>query len=175
MTALRPDIAAARANARFSLGSGRELRQLESVLSADETVSAMTQCRYQGCFGLAVLTDSRFLFLCNGLIWRAYEDISLDRITHVQWHTVFGVGTLTLHLGAVPLEFTGVSGPGGTAAVQGLRQNMAGRDRLDRQVREGILTLAAHFESPAAAPALDSFPDEVPECYFLADSMVPRT
>lgn len=35
---LRPDIAAARTEARFSLGSGRELRQLEAMLSTDEMV-----------------------------------------------------------------------------------------------------------------------------------------
>lgn len=175
VTDLRPDIAAARARAKFSLGSGRELRRLETLLSHDEAVAAMAQCRYQGCFGLAVLTDSRFLFLCNGVIWRVNEDLGLDRIAHVQWRTVFGIGTLTLHVGPVPLEFTGVSGPGGAAVVQGLRQSMAGRDRLDRQVREGILTLAADFAPPGPAAVLDSFPDEVPEAYFLTGSVLPET
>lgn len=170
VTALRTDIAAARASARFSLGSGRELRRLEAVLSPDETVTAMTQCRYRGCFGLAVITDTRFLFLCNGVIWRVNEDICLDRIGLVQWHTVFGLGTLTVHVGAVALEFTGLSGPGGVAVAQGLRQHVAEKDRLGRQAREGILALAARFTPHAPAAVLPGFPDEVPEAYFLAGS-----
>lgn len=167
---LRPDIAAARANARFSLGSGRELRQLNAMLSPDETVAAMTQCRYQGCFGLVVITDTRFLFLCNGVIWRVNEDIGLDRIALVQWHTVFGLGTLTVHVGAVALEFTGLSGPGGVAVAQGLRQHVAEKDRLDRQAREDILALAARFTPHAPAAVLPDFQNEVPEAYFLAGS-----
>ncbi|HSN36857.1 MAG TPA: hypothetical protein VLT34_10945 [Arthrobacter sp.] len=57
------DIGEARGSARFSLGSSRELARLEEVLGAEETVAAMTQARYQGCFGLAVLTGARLLFL----------------------------------------------------------------------------------------------------------------
>lgn len=166
---LRPDISAARAGARFSLGSGRELRQLESMLSPDETVAAMAQCRYQGGFGLAVITDTRFLFLCNGVIWKVNEDIGLDRIGHVQWQTVLGLGTLTLHLSAVPLEFTGLSGPGGAAVVRELRRHLAENDRLDRQAREGTLALAARFTPSAPAAALSYFADEVPEACFLTD------
>lgn len=94
-----PRIATARAHAKFCLGSGRELRQLNAMLSPGETVAAMTQCRYQGCFGLAVIPDTRFLFLCNGVIWRVNEDISLDRISLVQWQTVLGLCTLTLQVG----------------------------------------------------------------------------
>lgn len=163
---LRPDITAARASARFSLGSGRELRQLESLLSPDETVAAMAQCRYQGCFGLAVITDTRFLFLCHGLIWRVNEDIGLDRIALVQWHTVLGLGTLTLHIGAVPLEFTGLSRPGGAAVVQGLRRHVAAKDRLDRQAREGILALAA----PVSARWLKWWEASMPTLFFMASA-----
>lgn len=85
----------------------------------------------------------------------------------MQWHTVFGLGSLTIHVGAVPLEFTGVSGPGGVAVVHGLRQHVAAKDR---QVREGILAMAARFKAPVSAPAPNVFPDEVPETYFLNDS-----
>lgn len=170
VTTLRPDIAAARAEARFSLGSGRELRQLNAMLAPDETVAAMAQCRYQGCFGLAVITGTRFLFLCNGVIWRVNEDIGLDRIGLVQWHTVLGLGTLTLHVGAVALEFIGVSGPGGACVVQKLREHVAEKDRLDRQAREGILALAARFTQPAPDPAISVFPDELPESYFRPDA-----
>lgn len=139
------------------------------MLSPDECVAAMTQCLYQGCFGLAIITDTRFLFLCNGIVWRVNEDIGLDRIGLVQWHTTLGLGTLTLHVGAVPLEFTGLSGPGGAAVVQELRQQVAEKDRLDRQARESILALAARFAPPAPAARTSGFPDEVRGAYFLAD------
>lgn len=170
VTPHRPDIAAARASAKFSLGSGRELRRLEQMLSADETVTAMTQCRYQGCFGLAVLTDTRLLFLCDGVIWKVTEDAALGRISHVQWRTVFGLGTLTVHVGAVPLEFTGVSGPGGTAVVQGLRRQVNETEQVSRKVLEGILAMATHVTAPVPESGLDGFPDEVPESHFLLDA-----
>jgi hypothetical protein len=112
-TPLRPDIAAARTSAKFSLGSGRELAYLGTMLAADETVAAMVPCRYQGCFGLAVLTDTRLLFLCYGFIWKVSDDVPLDRIGLVQWQTIFGFGILTVHAGGAPLQVTSVYGPGG--------------------------------------------------------------
>ncbi|MET4144218.1 hypothetical protein [Arthrobacter sp. UYCo732] len=174
-TPLRPDIAAARARTKFSLGSGRELRHLAQLLTAGETVSAMTRARYQGCFGLAVLTDTRFLFLCHGFIWKVTEDISVDRISLVQWRTVFGVGTMTVHAGAVPLEFTGVRGLGGTAVVQGLRKQGAGRDVVDRKVREGILLIAEHVAAAAPEAAMAGFPDEVRETYFSGQELLTQS
>jgi hypothetical protein len=144
-TPLRPDIAAARTSARLSPGSGRELARLEDMLAADETVEAMVQARSQGCFGLAVLTDTRLLFICDGVIWKVSDDIALDRIGLVQWQTVFGFGTLTVHAAGAPLQFTGITGPGGAAVLRGLRAHLADKDRLERRSREGILALAAHF------------------------------
>lgn len=46
--------------------------------------------------------------------------------------------------------------------LQGLRDHVAEKDRLDRQAREGILALAARFTPPAPAAVLPVFPDEVP-------------
>lgn len=174
-TPLRPDIAAAQSSAKFSLGSRREFKLLARMLSADEAVTAMAQCRYQGCFGLAVLTDTRFLFLSDGVIWKASEEIGLDRIVHVHWRTVFRVGSLTLHAGGAPLELTGFHGPGGPEILRGIRRHVAGKDRLDRQTRDGILAMAARFAPapgpmPEPEPTLDVFPDELSGAYFLSDS-----
>lgn len=163
-TPLRPDIAAARTSARLSLGSGRELARLEEMLAADETVEAMTQARYQGCFGLAALTDARLIFLCDGVIWKVSDDIALDRIGLVQWQSVFGVGTLTVHAAGAPLQFTGIAGPGGKAVLCGLRAHLADKDRLEREARDGILALTAHFAPdtiPAGIP--EGFGDHRPE------------
>lgn len=150
-TTLRPDITAARTQARLSPGSGRELTRLDEMLGVDETVEAMMQARYQGCFGLAVLTSTRLLFLCDGVIWKVSDDIALDRIGLVLWQSVFGFGTLTVHAAGAPLQFTGITGRGGAAVLQGLRAHLAEKDRLERKTQEGILTLAAHF-TPAPAP-----------------------
>lgn len=157
-TPLRPDIAAARSSAKFSLGSGRELSRLEEMLAADETVEAMVQGRYQGCFGLTVLTGSRLLFICDGVIWKVSDDIALERIGLVQWQTVFGCGTLTVHVAGAPLQFTGIAGPGGNAVVRGLRAHLAEKDRLEREARGGILALTAHF-------APEAVPDDVSEVF----------
>jgi hypothetical protein len=102
------------------------------MLAADETVEAMVQSRYQGCFGLAVLTNARFVFLCDGVSWKVSDDIALERIGLVQWQTVFGVGTLTLHVAGAPLQFSSVYGPGGAAEVRGLRETVAKKDWLER-------------------------------------------
>jgi hypothetical protein len=150
-TPLRPDITAARTQARLSPGNGRELARLDEMLGADETVEAMVQARYQGCFGLAVLTDTRLLFLCDGVIWKVSDDIALDRIGLVQWQTVFGFGTLTVHAAGAPLQFTGITGRGGAAVLRGLRAHLTEKDRLESQARESILALAAHF-TPEPAP-----------------------
>lgn len=155
-TQLRPDFAAARTSARFTLGSGRELARLQEMLAADETVEAMVQARSQGCFGLAVLTDTRLIFLCDGIIWKVSDDIALERIGLVQWQTVFGFGTLTVHTAGAPLQFTGITGPGGTAVLHGLRAHLAEKDRLERQAREGILALTAHF-APEPAQLIPEF------------------
>ncbi|MBG0738971.1 hypothetical protein IV500_05980 [Paeniglutamicibacter antarcticus] len=154
-TPLRPDIAVARMNARFSLGSGRELGRLEDLLTGDETVEAMVQGRSQGCFGLLVLTDARLLFVCDGIIWKVNDDVALARISLVQWQTVFGFGALTVHVAGTALQFTGLTGPGGTAILRGLRESLAEKDQLERQVREGLIALAAHFKP-------DPLPDSVP-------------
>jgi hypothetical protein len=161
-TPLRPDIAAARTSAGFSLGSGRELARLDEMFAADETVEAIVQARHQGCFGLAVLTDARLIFICHGLIWKVSDDIALDRIGLVQWQTVLGFGALTVHVAGAPLEFTGVKGPGGTAIVHGLRAHLAEKDRLERQARDGILALAAQFIHEPAPDDLSAFGDGEP-------------
>jgi hypothetical protein len=154
-TPLRPDIAAARTIAKLSPGSGRELTRLKEMLGADEVVDAMSQARYQGCFGLIVLTGTRMLFLCDGIIWKVSDDVPLDRIGLVQWQTAFGFGTLTVHAGGATLQFTGVTGPGGAAILRGIRAHLAEKDRLERQAREGIHALTSHF-SPAPDDTLVS-------------------
>ena len=158
---LRSDIAAARTQANFYLGCRRELSRLEGSLDQGEKVKAMVQCRYQGCFGLAVITGTRLLFLCHGFIRKVSDDILLERIDLIQFRTVFGCGALTIHVAGSALEFRSVCGAGGRAVVQGLRQNLARRDRLDRWARTGVLSLAEQFAvEPATAPATAILPDE---------------
>lgn len=153
-TPLRPDITAARNHARLSPGSGRELARLNEMLGADETVEAMAQARYQGCFGLAVLTGTRLLFLCDGIIWKVSDDIPLERIGIVLWQSIFGFGTLTIHAAGAPLEFTSVTGPGGAAVLRGLRAHLAEKDRFEHEARASLLALSARFTpEPAPAPA----------------------
>lgn len=172
-TPLRPDIAAARTNARFSLGSGRELGRLEDLLTGDETVEAMVQGRSQGCFGLLVLTDERLIFVCDGIIWKVNDDVALDRIGLVQWQTVFGFGALTVHVAGSALQFTGLSGPGGKAILHRLCNHLAEKDLLERRVREGLLALATQFKTgpvPDSGPAgfEDSMADPVADAHMAA-------
>lgn len=155
-TPLRPDLDAAKKQAKFSLGSGRELILLEDMLAPDEGVEAMIQCRYEGCFGLAVLTGTRLLFVCDGFIWKSVDEFALERIGAVQWQTVFGIGALRFHVEGTVLEFSGIYGPSGPAMVKGLREHLADRDRVNVQARDSLIALAAQFV-PAPEPTV---PDE---------------
>lgn len=160
-TPLRPDIAAAQSRARIRVGIRRELSCLQGTLAAEETVSVMFMCRYRGWVGLAVLTDARLLVIADGMIWKMRDEVPLDRVSFVQWQTVFGVGALTVHAGGSSLEFTGIQGPAGQEAADTIREHLAGQDQLERQCRAGILALAANF-APNPAPVDD------PEDFFLA-------
>lgn len=156
---LRTDINIARAHARLSPGSGRELARLQDLLGTDEMVEAIAQARYHGCFGLVVLTNIRLLFLCDGIIWKVSDTIPLDRIGIVLWQSVFGFGTLTVHVAGAPLQFTGITGRGGSAVLKGLRAHLAKKDDLELRTRESILALAAHI-IPEPAPDDISVLDE---------------
>lgn len=148
-TALRQDITDARKRAKFTMGSSRELNKLQEILAADETVEALIQCRYEGCFGLGALTGTRFVFVCDGVMFKSTDEFSLDRIGAVQWQAVLGCGRLKLHVAGSALEFTGIYGPGGPALVTALRGHLAAQDRKQTAARDGLLALASQFAPPA--------------------------
>lgn len=155
-TILRPDVTAARSRAGISWGNGRELTALQNMLAGDEKVAAIVLCRYQGCVCLAAVTSERLIVVSDGIIWKVSDEVQLDAIRFVQWQTVFGIGSLTVHAGGRPLEITGMRGPAGKAITDRIREHLIGKARLERQARDGLVALTAHFAPepvPAAEPA----------------------
>jgi hypothetical protein len=92
----RADIEAAKQKMRTKLGSGREIKKLNSYLWDDETVDLMAGGTYGAGTGLLVLTDRRLLFLKDGIMSKTTEDFPMEKISSVQWSSGIGLGTLTV-------------------------------------------------------------------------------
>ena len=117
----REDIAAAVARMGSKIGAGRELRDLESELHADERVIALVAGRHGAGNGVLALTGTRVLFLFEGLVRRTVVDIPIAEIVTVEWETGLNLGTLKLLAGG-EVEVSGIDKDGGNLFVEALNE-----------------------------------------------------
>ena len=118
---IRPDIAAAKAAMATKVGGGREIKRLEDHLHTDETVKRMVVGRYAGKNGIITLTDRRALFIAEGRLGKATEDIPLDRITSVSWKSGMLLGSIEVHASGAKVEIENVNKSDDKAMVEDLR------------------------------------------------------
>ena len=125
-TELRPDIQSAKDRISTRMGAGREFKKLESYLWEGEVVDCVCVGQYGRGTGLLVLTNSRLLFLVDGMTGSTFEDFPLSKISSVQWSSGFVQGTLTVYASGNKAEITNVAKPDGPPLADKLRAILAG-------------------------------------------------
>ena len=121
----REDIAAAAARMRIKLGSGREIKKLESHLWDGETVRSMTSGTYGKGTGLVVMTDRRLLFVQDGIMSKTTEDFPYSKISSVSWQSGVLMGTIVVFASGNKAEIKNVNKDDGKAMVDALREQLA--------------------------------------------------
>ena len=125
-TELRPDIQSAKDRISTRMGAGREFKKLESYLWEGEVVDSVCVGQYGRGTGLLVLTNSRLLFLVDGMTGSTFEDFPLSKITSVQWSSGFVQGTLTVYASGNKAEINNVAKPDGPPLADKVRAILAG-------------------------------------------------
>lgn len=75
----------------------KEIRELPSVLAADERVEQLTAGFYNGGIGLLVATNRRLIFVDKGMLYGLrVEDFHYDRISSIQYKTGLLLGEITI-------------------------------------------------------------------------------
>ncbi|MCC7248399.1 MAG: PH domain-containing protein [Lysobacter sp.] len=75
----------------------KEIRELPSVLAADERVEQLTAGFYNGGLGLLVATNRRLIFVDKGMLYGLrVEDFHYDRISSIQYKTGLLLGEITI-------------------------------------------------------------------------------
>lgn len=82
---IRPDIAAARSQARNLLGAEKEIRMLTDRLHTEEQVIALASARGDG-FGVLACTNHRLLFFFSGLLRQQFLEVSWKDARHVTYN-----------------------------------------------------------------------------------------
>ena len=146
---LRPDIQAAKDKLRIRMGGGREMKKLPEHLWEGETVDTLCVGTYGRGQGILALTNTRLLFVQDGLTGGTTEDFPLDKISSVQWSKGLVGGTLTIFASGNKAEVKNV-------------QNDDGKTIADR-VR-GIISghTTAGSAAPPTAPAASAPPPPPP-------------
>jgi len=134
----RPDVVAAAARMRWTMGGKRELKKLPEHLLDGETVRFLAQGSYENDQGIVALTDRRLLFLFHGMMREAKEDFPLRLISSVQTKSGFATGELRIFVSGNTAKISSI--------VKGDLQPLADA------VREGLSAQSAP-PAPAAAPA----------------------
>ena len=125
-TELRPDIQSAKDRISTCMGAGREFKKLESYLWEGEVVDSVCVGQYGRGTGLLVLTNSRLLFLVDGMTGSTFEDFPLSKITSVQWSSGFVQGTLTVYASGNKAEINNVAKPDGPPLADKVRRSLPG-------------------------------------------------
>lgn len=125
MTELRPDIAAARALMKITMGAGSEIKNLEQHVPEPERVERMAAGKYGKRIGLAVLTDRRLLFVQDGPMTKASDSFRLRDITSVTWQGGLLAGTITVSVAGARTVITNVNRQDGEALVAAARARAA--------------------------------------------------
>ena len=79
---LRPDIAAAKKQAKLTLGAEKEVRLLEALLRNEETVLAHCGATGDGV-GVLACTNQRLLFYFSGLVCHHFLEVDWNAARHV--------------------------------------------------------------------------------------------
>ncbi|GAB3244467.1 PH domain-containing protein [Arthrobacter pigmenti] len=123
---LRGDIQRAKERAAGGLvGSGRELKKLESHLWEGEMVHSIGAGAYGGGIGLLALTDRRLLFLKDGIMSQVSEDFPFDKISSIQWHAGMIQGSITVFVSGNKAEIRSVAKDTGQAIVDTIRERIS--------------------------------------------------
>lgn len=133
---LREDIAAAASKLASTLGSGRELKKLESHLWDGERVELVLSGAYGNATGLLTLTDRRLLFTKDGVMSSTNEDFPIEKISSIQWKSGMMLGSVTVYVSNNKAEIKNVDKTLGKLLVDTVR------DRIQ-----------ASPSAPAAVPA----------------------
>lgn len=126
MSDLRPDVAAAKARMRGSIGGGREIKRLTEHLWPDETVELMAVGNYGRGTGLLALTNRRLLFILDGMLAKTSEDFPLDKISSIQWASGLALGTITVFASGNKAEIKNVNKDNGKVIVDAVRGRISG-------------------------------------------------
>ncbi len=75
----------------------KEIKELPSVLGADECIEQLTPGFYNGGIGLLVATNRRLVFVDKGMLYGLrVEDFHYDRISSIQYKTGLLLGEITI-------------------------------------------------------------------------------
>jgi Bacterial PH domain/Short C-terminal domain len=140
---VRDDIAAAAAKLPTTIGSGREIKKLETHLWEGERVEALLSGTYGAGQGLLTLTDRRLLFTKDGVMSTTSEDFPIEKISSVQWKGGMITGTITIFVSGNKAEIKNVDKNMGKHLVDTVR------DRINAGGAPGAAAPAA--AAPAAA------------------------
>ena len=140
------------------MGAGREFKKLESYLWEGEVVDSVCVGQYGRGTGLLVLTNSRLLFLVDGMTGSTFEDFPLSKITSVQWSSGFVQGTLTVYASGNKAEINNVAKPDGPPLADKVRAILAGHTA---PVASAPPAFAAAPPSPPPPPTVPAgwYPD----------------
>ena len=156
-TELRPDIQAAKDRLRIRLGGGREMKKLPEHLWEGETVDTLCVGTYGRGQGILVLTNTRLLFIQDGLTGGTTEDFPLDKISSIQWAKGMVTGTITLFGSGNKAEVKNVNNDDGKAITDRVRGITAGHTQAGSAVRP--------TSAPGAAPPPPP-PPSVPAAWY---------
>jgi Bacterial PH domain/Short C-terminal domain len=124
---LRPDIAAAVAQMPTKLGSGREIKRLESVLWDGEAVDMIVSGQYGGGTGLLVLTDRRLLFYKEGITSGKNVDFPLDKVSSVEFGKGMLLGKIVIFASGNKVEIGNVDKNHGRLLAEHVRNRIHGQ------------------------------------------------
>lgn len=123
---VRPDIDAAAAKLKSTLGSKREIQRLPEVLWEGETVVMLATGVYGKGNGLVAMTDQRLIFLKHGIMSQQVEDFPYGRISSVQWSGGMIMGTLQVFASGNKAEIKQMPKDQGKDLADALRARIAG-------------------------------------------------
>lgn len=123
---VRPDIDAAAAKLKSTLGSKREIERLPEVLWEGETVEMLATGVYGKGNGLVAMTDKRLIFFKHGIMSQQVEDFPYARISSVQWSGGMLMGTLQVFASGNRAEIKQMPKDIGKELADALRARLAG-------------------------------------------------
>jgi hypothetical protein len=130
---LRPDIAAAKKQAKLTLGAEKEIRLLETRLQTEETVLALCGATGEG-MGVLACTNRRLLFFFSGLIRNQFLEVDWNAARHVIYDERskrFMVYTVKLTKRAVPAMTVTIANRDDAVRVARAAEAASAAPRLD--------------------------------------------